>query len=197
MEPTIEELRKNYEKFDDKKLIQIATNEASGLRPEAVDLIKEIIKERGLSENITKAIDAQLQEIDEITLNDYTEILRNLHCPICKLNTYKLNATMTGRVISFIVFTSYEKKLVIGCPDCLEKANKDAMIKTALLGWWGLPWGLIRTPLALLLNNKMRNQSKLSEANDLLKGFALENIGFLEANRHNQKELEEFISNIN
>jgi len=141
MEPSLDQLKKNYEKFDDNKLIRIATEEAAGLRPEAVLLIKQIIKERGLSEDITKGIDVQLQEIDDETLLEYTELLRGLPCPVCKSTEEKLNATMTGSVISFIIMTNYEKELKVACPDCLDKANNKAMIKSALLGWWGFPWG--------------------------------------------------------
>ncbi|MXV50072.1 hypothetical protein GS399_03740 [Pedobacter sp. HMF7647] len=136
MEPNLDELRKNYEKFDNSKLVRIATEEATRLRPEAVELLKQIISERGLSKDITKGIDAQFQEVDNETLLEYTELLRELPCPICKSTEEKLNATMTGCVVSFIIMTSYKKELKIACPNCLDKANNQAMIKSALFGWW-------------------------------------------------------------
>lgn len=196
MEPSLDQLRKNYEKFDDNKLIRIATEEAAGLRPEAVDLLKEIIKERGLSEGITKGIDVQLQEVDDQTLLEYAELLRGLPCPVCKSTEEKLNATMTGSVVSFIIMTNYEKELKVACPNCLDKANNKAMIKSALFGWWGFPWGIIRTPQALLLNNKMKKQNRLPVPNDLFNAFVLGRIGRLEANRNNPTELQEIIEHI-
>jgi hypothetical protein len=196
MLPNLEELRKNYERFDDNKLIRLATEEASELRPEAVELLKQIIKERGLSEDILKGIDVQIQEIDNEKLLEYTELLRRLPCPVCKSTNEKLNATMTGNVISFIILTNYEKELKIACPNCLDKDNNKAIIKSALLGWWGLPWGFIRTIQALLFNDKMKEQNRLSEPNDLLKGFVLERIGRLEASRNNSSELQEIIERI-
>ena len=196
MLPNLEELRKNYERFDDNKLIRLATEEASELRPEAVDLLRQIIKERGLSEDIVKGIDVQIQEIDNEKLLEYTELLRKLPCPVCKSTSEKLNATMTGSVISFIILTNYEKELKIACPDCLDKAITKAIVKSALLGWWGFPWGLIRTTQALLFNDKMRKQNRLSEPNDLLKGFVLEKIGRIEASRNNNAELQDIIERI-
>src|SRR5271170_8094697 len=110
MEPGIEELRKNYERFDDRKLIRIASEEASGLRPEALELVKTIIKERGLSEHITKAIDVQFEKITEAKLLEYAELLRRLPCPVCNGAFEKLNATMTATVWSFVIITQYRKK---------------------------------------------------------------------------------------
>src|SRR5687768_1502959 len=135
MLPNLKELRETYESFDDSKLIRLATEEASELRPEAVELLKQIIKERGLSEDILKGIDVQIQEIDNEKLLEYAELLRGLPCPVCRSTNEKLNATMTGIAISFIIFTNYEKELKIACPDCLDKANNKAIVKSALLGW--------------------------------------------------------------
>ena len=196
MEPNLDELRKNYEGFDDKKLIRIATEEAIGLRPEAVALLKQIIHERGLSDDIVKGIDAQVQEIDNNVLIEYAELLQGLPCPICKSTNQKLNATMTGSVVSFIIMTSYKKELKIACPDCLDKANDSAMLKSALFGWWGFPWGVIRTPQALLLNNKMKRQNRITEPNDLFRAFVLGRIGRIEANRNNPAELQDIIEYI-
>lgn len=196
MEPSLEELRKNYERFDNDKLVRLATEEATGLRPEAIGLLKQIITERGLSGDLIKGIDAQFEEIDDNKLLEYAELLRGLPCPICKSKDKKLNATMTGSVISFIIMTNYEKEVKIACPSCLDKANNKAMIKSAFLGWWGFPWGIIRTPQALLLNNKMKKQNHMSVPNDLLNSFVLGRIGSLEANRSNPAELQYIIEHI-
>jgi hypothetical protein len=193
MEPTAEELRKNYERFNDAKLIRLATEEAADLRPEAVDILKQIIRERGLSADIVKGIDVQLQEIDQEKLQEYTELLRGLPCPVCKSTNAKLNATMTGTVVSILVVTNYEKELKIACPDCLDKANNAAVVKSAMLGWWGFPFGLIRTPQALLFNNKMKKQNRMSGPSDLLTAFVLERIGRVEASRNSVSELEDII----
>lgn len=196
MEPGIDELRKNYEGYTDEKLIRIASEEATGLRPEALELLKQIIEERGLSPNIRKSIDAQFKKIDEKTLLEYCEVLRSLPCPICNSPYNKLNATITGTVTSFLVMTSYRKEIKIACPKCLDKLNDNAITKSALLGWWGLPWGIIRTPKAILFNLKMKKQNHAPEANDILKAFVLERIGRIETNRDNPDGLIDIIQYI-
>lgn len=196
MEPNIEQLRKNYERFDDRKLIRIATEEATSLRPEALELVKEIIKERNLSEDVLKGVEVQFKEVDEKTLNEYTELLRKLPCPVCKSNSDKLNATMIGNVMSFIIMTNYEKAIKIACPKCLDKFHNKAMIKTALLGWWGIPWGIIRTSQALILNSKMKSKNHSFEPTEILSGFVSQRIGRIEANRNNKEELESLIEHI-
>jgi hypothetical protein len=196
MEPNIEELRKNYERFTDDKLIRVATEEATSLRPEALELLKQIIKERGLSQSVIKGIDAQFKQIDEQTLLEYTELLRSLPCPFCNADNNKLNATITGTTISYIFLTHYRKEIKIGCPTCLDRQINNAMITSALLGWWGIPWGIIRTPAALLFNVKMKKQNNLPEANPIFKAFVLKRIGRIEANRDNPEGLSDIIQYI-
>ena len=196
MTPNLDQLRKNYERFDDKKLIQIATEDATTLRPEALELLMIILKERNISENVLKGVEVQFREIDEETFLAYTEIIRSLPCPVCNASEHKLNATITGNVISFILITNYEKEIKIACPACLDKANNSAMIKTALLGWWGIPWGIIRTSQALILNSKMKSNNHSDEPTEILNGFVAERLGRIEANKNNVAELQSLIKYI-
>ena len=196
MEPSLEQLRKNYDQFDDKKLIRIATEEAAGLRPEALELVKQIIKERGLSTAVTKGIDVQLEKIGDARLHEYTELLRRLPCPVCNRTDEKLNASITATAISYIFLTQLRKELKIACPQCLDKLHKDATTKSALFGWWGIPWGIIRTPGAIIFNNKMKKGNSLNEANNLLKSFVLDRVGRIESSRNNQEELLDIITHI-
>lgn len=48
MQLSEEEIRKNYTKFNDQKIILLATEKTATLRPEAIEILKEIIIERGL-----------------------------------------------------------------------------------------------------------------------------------------------------
>jgi hypothetical protein len=196
MQPDIVELRKNYEQLDDDKLIRHASEEASGLRPEAVDLLRQIIKERGLPDSILKSIDIQLKKISAKELTDYCNILQKLPCPICNSNKTKLNATMTGTVVSFIIMTNYQKELKIACPDCLDQQNNNAILKSALLGWWGLPWGIVKTIQSFIFNSKMKAQNRLNEANDIFQAFVMERAGSIEASKNNKEELVSIIKNI-
>ncbi|HYV94794.1 MAG TPA: hypothetical protein VE978_23675 [Chitinophagales bacterium] len=187
---SIDELRKNYKSFSDDELIRLATREASGLTPEGLQVLTEEIKRRNLSHDLIKGIEVQFNPLGEEAFSGYCELIRNQPCPICGSSSHKLNATITGSVVSVLIVTSYVKQLVIACPSCLNKANKHAMIKSALLGWWGLPFGFIRTIQAFILNNKMSSVAWLDEPNDLLKAFVVSHIGAIEANTNNAEGLQ-------
>ena len=196
MIPDLEQIRKNYEQFDDKKLLRIASEEAAGLRPEALELLKQEIARRGLTTDAVKAADVLTKEVSAEELDAYVETIRNLPCPFCGGTDQKLNATITSNVVSFILFTHQQKEVKIGCPRCLNKQNNNAMIKTALLGWWGIPWGLIRTPKALLFNANQKAQNDLPEANDLFKSFVYGRLGRIEMNKNNPEGLRDIITYI-
>jgi hypothetical protein len=196
MIPNLEQLRKNYEQFDDKKLLRIASEEAARLRPEALELLKQEIARRGLTTDAVKAADVLTKQVSAEEFAGYVETLRNLPCPICRGTGEKLNATIVSNVMSFIVFTHQSKEVKIACPRCLNKQNNNAMVKTALLGWWGIPFGLIRTPAALMFNARQKAQNDLPEANDLFKSFVYGRLGRIEANKNNPEGLKDIITHI-
>ena len=198
MIPDIQQLRKNYERFDNDELTRLASEEAVGLRPEALDLLKQIIKERGLPDTVLKSIDVQFQNAyeKELSLVEYANILRSLPCPVCGGESEKLNLTVAHTVISYIVMTSSKKEIVIACPDCLDKKNDDAIFKTAVLGWWGFPWGFFRTPRALWLNWSMKKGNRVEEANNHFTAFVAERAGRIKAIKNDPERLSLMIKHI-
>lgn len=104
---------------------------------------------------------------------------------------------MTGEVMSFIVFTAYTKKIGIGCASCLDKANNNSLLKSVLLGWWGIPWGIINTIRSIILNLRSKKSNHSYEHSDYLVGFALSKIGELETYKGNKQKLQEIITDQN
>ena len=180
MELDIENIARHYSRISDQELIRISTQDAKGLRPEVFEIIKKELDTRNLNPDLLKGAYAQNKEysIDELT--KYSEFLRNLSCPICGQTNKKLNGTTIYRIKSFLLFTIYKSKPIIACPECLDKNNNKAMISSALLGWWGIPWGLIKTPSFIFRNLKAKKQNHLENANDALLSFTLSNIGEIE-----------------
>jgi hypothetical protein len=131
-----------------------------------------------------------IQEVD-----NYCELIRGLNCPSCGASHTKLNATMTSEVMSFIVLTHYSKKLKVACPDCLDKANNNALTKSVLIGWWGFPWGIIRTIQAIGHNTKGKKTNRLETPNNYLRSYVLSKMGQLESYRDNKQKLQQIISN--
>jgi hypothetical protein len=184
MEPDIDELRKNYERLDDERIIRLASEEATELRPEALELLKQIIKERGLSPVVGKAIDVQFKAIDEGTLLGYCELLRRLPCPSCN----SVNERLNGNIIATLSSGYYFENIKIACPTCLDKAYSRANLNIALSGWWRLP-GLYNTPRALIFNKKMKKLNHIEEPSQSLMLFVAKQAGRIELNRNSPEGL--------
>lgn len=186
-------LKENYRRLSDEKLMRIAAEDATKLRPEALVLLKAELSTRGLAETAKKTIEAQLRVATEAEILEYGALLRAQPCPVCRSSAQPLNASVTQRVLSFVVMTTWKKQLVIACPPCLDKLHQQAMTSTALLGWWGFPWGVPRTIDALLFNNKVRRANHAPYANKTLLGFVTANVGRIEAARNSSSDLQSLL----
>jgi cytochrome c-type biogenesis protein CcmH/NrfF len=129
--------------------------------------------------------------IEEI--QNYADLVRQLPCPVCQRTTLPLNGSILSIVRSFLVFTYSRKKPLIACPDCLNKKNNLAITTTALLGWWGFPWGLIKTPQYIYQNVMAKKQIKRKQPNDVLLSLTFMNAAEIEANKNNPEKLKEII----
>ena len=189
----LKDIERNYERMSDNEIIRIATTDAYGLRPEVFEIIENEIKKRNLNPDLLKGALAQNKEYSVEEINNYSKLLRNLPCPICGNTTDKLNGTISYTVKSFIIFTTYGTEPTVACPDCLDKKNNDAMLSTALLGWWGIPWGLFKTPVYIYRNSKAKRENRIDNSNDTLLSFTLSNIGEIEAYKNDKEKLKEII----
>lgn len=129
-------IAENYAKMSDAELERVATTDAHGLRPEVFEIIEQEIKKRNLNPELLQSAIAQNKEYTVTEIENYSKLLRDLHCPICGDTSTKLNGTISHTVKSFIIFTSYGTEPTIACPGCLDKRNNNAILSTALLGWW-------------------------------------------------------------
>jgi len=188
MGPDIEELRKNYERLDDARIIRLASEEASELRPEALELLKQIIKERRLSPVVNEAIEVQFKEIDEKTLLTYCDLLRKLPCPVCNSINERLNANIVATMASGYYFENVQ----IACPPCLDKAYVKANLNATLFGWWRI-WGILNIPRVLAFNRRMKKLNHIPEASDALREFVLKRAGRIELNRNKPEELADIV----
>ena len=189
----IQVVKQHYEQMTDQELIRIATEDARGLTSDAVEILKTEIRKRGLTQNIVHAVNAQnktytLEEVDR-----YCDLISNLSCPSCGSSNERLNATVCGEVMSFVLITHYTKKLKVACPSCLDSANNKALATTALLGWWGIPWGIIRSIQYITLNLKNKRTNHTASHNNFLRSFALGNMGILEAHKGDKDKLRQIL----
>ncbi|WP_295716612.1 hypothetical protein [Mucilaginibacter sp.] len=197
MLPNIEQLKITYKNLPDDKLMRLAVAEATSLRPEALEILQAEIKSRGLDNDIVNSVNAQLIDTGSKEFDDYISLIRNQPCPACNSTHQPLNAAVIGTVKSFILLTRYKKKLMIACPTCLQQANQSGTSTTALLGWWGLPWGIIRSTQALISNIKTAKKIKSTEPTDTLIAFVKTNIGIIESLRKNKQSLQAMLDSVN
>jgi hypothetical protein len=155
------------------------------------------IKRRGLNENMISGLEAQNKPHTLAEIDAYCDIISRLRCPSCGDTTKRLNATMAGEVISVIFFTRYNKKIKIGCPHCLDKANMIGLVKSAVFGWWGFPWGIIHTIGSIILNIRCRFKNHSPEHSTYLRGFALGNIGELVTYKNEKEKLQDLLARHN
>ena len=197
MLPDTEQLKITYKNLPDDKLMRLAVAEAASLRPEALEILQAEIKSRGLDNDIVNGVNAQLIDTGSIEFDNYIALIRNQPCPACNNTQQPLNAAVIGTVKSFILLTRYKKKLMIACPTCLQQANQSGTSTTALLGWWGLPWGIIRSIQALISNIKTAKKIRLAEPSDTLIAFVKTNIGIIESLRKNKQSLQALLDSVN
>ena len=190
----IKRIEENYQRMSDDQIIKIATTDARGLRPEVYGIIENEINKRNLNPNILQGAIAQNKEHSLAEVEQYSKLLRDLPCPICGNTHEKLNGTISHTVKSFIIFTTYGTEPTIACPDCLDKKNDDAILSTALLGWWGVPWGFFKTPIYIYRNYKAKKDNRLDTSNNTLLSYTLGNIGEIETYKDDKEKLKNIIS---
>lgn len=67
-------------------------------------------------------------------------------CPECS-GPGPVDVRHSYRVWSGLVVTSWYTRAHLCCRSCGNKARVRDAIFTLFLGWWGIPWGLIMTPI--------------------------------------------------
>jgi hypothetical protein len=125
MEPSPAELEKIYSQYTDAELVHIATRSAHHLRPEALAVIRGMLRARNVDEAVFQGIDAAVQPVDEVRVQEQVALIRSLPCPECGNRSAPLNAVLASRAISFLVMTSNDRTPYIGCLPCLERRCTD------------------------------------------------------------------------
>lgn len=192
----IGQIKKNYRNFDDLKIETLAKNEAGSLDQEVIPILIHEIKKRNLNTELLTGIEAQTKELTNTELEETIQKIESLACPECGSNKSKLVGTLIRKVKSFVIVTNYSKTPIISCQSCADSIRKKALITTVTLGWWGVPWGLFKTPMALI-STYMDNKIKYRISADILAYFSIENIGEIKTDWDNEPELISFIHHRN
>jgi uncharacterized protein YraI len=73
-----------------------------------------------------------------------------LHCDKCGQADHTLRVTVFIYVISIVVMTFKRGWAGLLCRNCRIKYGAFFFVISALFGWWGIPWGIIYTLMALV-----------------------------------------------
>ena len=173
--------------------MRLASEDAAKLRPEALVLLREELSVRGLTEAAQVSIAAQLRVLSEEEIDQYCALIRAVPCPICHSTAQPLNASVTAKVSSFMIVTTTKNELVVACPSCLDKRSESATSHCTYLGWWCIPWGIIRTIQGLAFNRKMAESHHVAYPNASLRSFVVDNIDLIDAAEGNVNRLHAFL----
>ncbi len=190
---TIEVVRENFRRMSDEEFIRVVTQDGIDPTPEARAVMNAEASKRGLTERILEMRRAANGQVTIEELNKYCDMLQGLACPICGAVQARLNATMTHNVVSAIVITQYSKTIKLACPDCLDKQLNMSLLKTSLIGWWGFPWGIVRTIQAISENVRNKGKHRQDAPTVFLQGYVLSNFNKLEAYSNDKVSLQQFI----
>jgi hypothetical protein len=72
-------------------------------------------------------------------------------CPKCG-GEGPINIHTSYFVWSALIFTSWKSTPNICCKSCGVKDQALSAVGSFFLGWWGLPWGIIMTPVQIIRN---------------------------------------------
>lgn len=169
----IEAIRKHYSTLTDTKIRDLAERDVLNLTPEGLQVLKEEVIKRNLP--LLRSIDdafSRQEQINQLILDKCNQI-RDLPCPICNSEEYKLNGIKLSTVVSFITLTQHKEQVHIGCYNCLIELKRKAEDKTSLLGWWGV-FGIGTTLRALKSNDKAAEELLLDQPSTSLWQYATE-----------------------
>lgn len=73
------------------------------------------------------------------------------NCPKCD-GPGPVDVHTSYRVYSVVMMTSWSSRPLVACARCGTKQKIGDTVFSLFLGWWGLPWGILMTPVQLTRN---------------------------------------------
>ncbi len=93
-----------------------------------------------------------LKSLDGVPPNEiqsYTERARSGPCTGCG-GPGPVDLYQSYRVYSFVVLTRWSTRNHFVCRSCARKEQMKSLGLSALFGWWGIPFGLVMTPVQIV-----------------------------------------------
>lgn len=179
-------LADNYRSMADQELLFIFSNDFKELTPEAQEVLQAEINSRRIGEGLDKVMEIQLKGLSQENLAEYSDIIRNMPCPLCGGTDKKINAVL--------IFNNHYEDFVIACPDCLRKEiDKASARSVGVNGLLGGFRGIFKAAGQVKEYNRIMKQVEVDIASDDLIYFINKRAGEIELYKDNQQKLSELI----
>jgi hypothetical protein len=97
------------------------------------------------------ALLAAANQIPDATIREQVWQIHQGVCPKCG-GTGPVDVYVTHTVWSALLLTQWKSTPEVSCRSCGRKSQWIGVASSALLGWWGFPWGLVFTPIQIAKN---------------------------------------------
>jgi hypothetical protein len=94
---------------------------------------------------------ARSQAIPAETVRSYIQSLHMGPCPKCK-GRGPIDVFTSHKVWSAVVVTQWKSEEQVSCKRCGFKSQMIGLVSSLVLGWWGIPWGFVITPIQIVRN---------------------------------------------
>lgn len=189
----IEDIRKNYEKYDDATILKIIRS-AKDLRKEVVMLLNDEIKKRNLDVNLIEFVKEETDFYEGAEREFLINEIRNTVCTNCNYENELYGYTF-NTLISFILGCNHEQKVQIICTSCAKKIRLKSMLTTLAMGWWSR-YGLFSTP-ATLISDLIEMARKEKYSDRIINHFIDENTGSIRRLQKTEASLTLIITKFN
>jgi hypothetical protein len=94
---------------------------------------------------------AVADQVPEDVISQHVSQVHEGNCPKCG-GPGPIDVHTSYSVWSALVLTSWRSRPEVCCRACGIKAKLGRTLSSVALGWWGVPWGIIITPIQVLRN---------------------------------------------
>jgi hypothetical protein len=189
----IDDIRKNYEKYDDATILKIISG-AKGLRKEVLALLNDEIRKRNLDTGLIEFVAIETNFYEGIEREHLFNEIWHSVCTNCN-NESELHGYTFNTIRSYLIWYNHEQQLQIISSTCAKSLRLKSMLTTLALGWWSRP-GLFGTP-ATLISDLIEIFRKEKYSQRVIDYFIDENTGKIRRMEKGKGMLTTLIKNFN
>ena len=89
-----------------------------------------------------------LSQIPETLVREQAAAIHSGPCPKCK-GKGPVDVHLSHSIWSFVILTQYKSTPHICCRSCATKSQAIDAVSSLVVGWWGIPWGILMTPVQI------------------------------------------------